>query len=92
MNVKILFSEAHPTDTGALHCCSRQLQEQVRDTILDFDPTLSRGEKLSVHRQKMLEKNKKIQEEKELTGFQVQQDKKGKENEKEDKGFFCEHY
>lgn len=48
-------------DTGALHCCSRQLQEQVRDSILDFDSTLSRGEKLSEHRKKTLQKKREKQ-------------------------------
>lgn len=59
----IVFAEAHPTDTGALHCCSRNLQEQIRENILEFDPTISQGEKLSVHRQKMMEKKKKEAEE-----------------------------
>ncbi|EEB15625.1 conserved hypothetical protein [Pediculus humanus corporis] len=54
----IFNTEAHPIDTGALHCCSKQLQEHVRDTILDFDPDSSSGVKLSVHKQKMMDKLK----------------------------------
>ncbi|KAK6630642.1 ER degradation-enhancing alpha-mannosidase-like protein 2 [Polyplax serrata] len=65
-------TEAHPTDTGALHCCSSQLQEQVRDTILDFDPTVTRGEKLSVHRQKMVQKSQQTPVEKEEKLVEVQ--------------------
>lgn len=53
-----MILEAHPIDTGALHCCSKQLQEHVRDTILDFDPDSSSGVKLSVHKQKMMDKLK----------------------------------
>lgn len=38
----------------------------MRENILDFDPTVSQGEKLSIYRQKMMEKKKKEEEERNL--------------------------
>lgn len=50
-------------DSGALHCCSRNLKEDIRGSILDFDPSASMGEKLTDHRKRMAEKKRLKKEE-----------------------------
>jgi len=51
--IDFYFTEAHPIDPGALHCCSGHRQVDVQDVMSSLECGTLRGDPLSVGRRSL---------------------------------------